>query len=284
MAGALYLVATPIGNLKDLSARALEVLGAVSFVICEDTRHSGQLLSNHGIKKPLVSLPAFDEAARAGALAERIAAGEDAALVTDAGTPAISDPGEKLVALCLEQGVTVVPVPGPSALLAALSASGLPTGRFHFLGFLPRQQQEAAEMLAEVRPLRATLVLYESPQRLLETLQLLDRELPGRRGCVARELTKLHEEFVRGTLGELAARFTEPPKGELVILVEGAKGEARWSEERVRAGLATGLEHGHRLKELSKDLARASGWSASEIYDVGLSLSRGRERVPRRGG
>ena len=273
MPGTLYLVATPIGNLKDLSPRALEVLSAVAFVICEDTRHSGTLLSAHGVKKPLLSLPAFDEAARAEALAGRIAAGEDAALVTDAGTPAISDPGEKLVACAIQRGVTVVPVPGPSALIAALSASGLPTGRFHFLGFLPRQRSEAEAMLAEVRGLRATLVLYESPQRLGETLQLLERELPGRRACVARELTKLHEELVRGTLAELAARFTaQPALGEIVIVVEGFTGDARWGEDRLRAALTEGLRHGHRLKELSKELARTAGWSASDVSELGLQL------------
>ncbi len=273
MPGTLYLVATPIGNLKDLTPRALEVLQAAAFVICEDTRHSGTLLSAHGVKKPLVSLPAFDEAARAAALAERIAAGEDAALVTDAGTPAISDPGERLVAEAIARGVRVVPVPGPSALIAALSASGLPTGRFHFLGFLPRQRSEAEAMLAEVRGLRATLVLYESPQRLGETLQLLERELPGRRGCVARELTKLHEELVRGTLAELAARFSaQPALGEIAIVVEGFTGDARWSDDRLRAALEEGLTHGHRLKELSKELARSAGWSASDVYELGLKL------------
>ena len=276
MAGTLHLVATPLGNLGDLSPRAVEVLSQVGFVICEDTRHSGTLLKARGIDKPLVSLPAFDEAARASGLAERIARGEDAALVTDAGTPAISDPGEKLVALCVAKGARVSVVPGPSALIAALSASGLPTGRFHFLGFLPRQQSEASAMLAEVRGLRATLVLYESPQRLGATLALLAKELPGRRACVARELTKLHEEFVRGSVEELAARYEKAEvKGELVVVVEGHTGDDRWSDERVRAALSGGLAQGLRLKELSKDLARTSGWSAGELYELGLKHKAG---------
>jgi len=206
-------------------------------------------------------------------LAERIAAGEDAALVTDAGTPAISDPGEKLVALCVAKGVTVSPVPGPSALIAALSASGLPTGRFHFLGFLPRQRSEAEAMLTEVRPLRATLVLYESPQRLGETLSLLRDLLPGRRACVARELTKVHEELVRGTLEELAERYAKAEvKGEIVVVVEGHSGGERWEEARVREALAAGLSKGERLKPLSKDLAALSGWSAGDLYELGLKL------------
>lgn len=273
MAGTLHLVATPLGNLGDLSPRAVEVLSQVAFIICEDTRHSGTLLASRGIDKPKVSLPAFDEAARAESLAERIAQGEDAALITDAGTPAISDPGEKLVALCVAKGVTVSPVPGPSALIAALSASGLPTGRFHFLGFLPRQRSEATAMLTEVRPLRATLVLYESPQRLGDTMTLLKEELPGRRACVARELTKLHEEFVRGTVEDLAARYaTAEVKGEVVVVVEGHVGDDRWDEPRVRSALAAGLAKGERLKPLSKELAALSGWSAGDLYELGLKL------------
>lgn len=273
MAGTLHLVATPLGNLGDLSPRAVEVLSQVQFVICEDTRHSGNLLSARGIDKPKVSLPAFDEADRAESLAERIARGEDAALITDAGTPAISDPGEKLVALCVKKGVTVSPVPGPSALIAALSASGLPTGRFHFLGFLPRQRSEAVAMLTEVRPLRATLVLYESPQRLGDTLSLLKETLPGRRACVARELTKLHEEFVRGTVDELAGRYAGAEvKGEIVVVVEGHAGDDRWGEARVREALSAGLAKGERLKPLSKELAELSGWSAGDLYELGLKL------------
>ena len=170
MAGKLYLVATPIGNLGDVSARALETLRAVGFVACEDTRHSRVLLEHFGLSKDTVSLPAFAEGQRAGRILERVEAGEDCALVTDAGSPGISDPGERLVAEALERGLTVVPVPGPTALVAALSASGLPTGRFHFLGFLPRKGPERRAMLDEVAPLSATLVLYESPRRLAETL------------------------------------------------------------------------------------------------------------------
>lgn len=171
MAGTLYLVATPIGNLGDVTSRALETLRSVRFIACEDTRHSRVLLDHFGIGgKDLVSLPAFAEGQRAGRILDRIGEGEDCALVTDAGSPAISDPGEKLVAEALERGFTVVPVPGPTALVAALSASGLPTGRFHFLGFLPRKGAERRAMLEEVAQLSATLVLYESPRRLAETL------------------------------------------------------------------------------------------------------------------
>ncbi|NVI97489.1 16S rRNA (cytidine(1402)-2'-O)-methyltransferase [Myxococcus sp. AM009] len=276
MAGTLYLVATPIGNLGDVTSRALETLRAVRFIACEDTRHSRVLLDHFGIGgKDLVSLPAFAEGQRAGRILDRIGEGEDCALVTDAGSPAISDPGEKLVSEALERGLTVVPVPGPTALVAALSASGLPTGRFHFLGFVPRKGAERRAMLEEVAQLSATLVLYESPRRLSETLPDLLDAWGDRRACVARELTKLHEEFARGTLSELAARYAvEEPRGEVVVLVEGRTGETRWSEEELRRALEEGLSRGEKLKALSTELARRAGWAGQDVYRLGLSLKR----------
>jgi 16S rRNA (cytidine1402-2'-O)-methyltransferase len=275
MAGTLYLVATPIGNLGDISSRALDTLRGVAFIACEDTRHSRVLLDHFGISKETVSLPAFAEGQRAGRILDRIVAGEDCALITDAGSPGISDPGERLVAEALERGVTVVPVPGATALVAALSASGLPTGRFHFLGFPPRKGPERRAMLEEVAQLSATLVLYESPRRLGETLEDLREAWGDRRACVARELTKLHEEFVRGTLSELAARYAaEEPRGEVVVLVEGRTGERRWSEEELRRALEEGLERGEKLKALSTELARRAGWSGQDVYRLGLSLKR----------
>ncbi|MFY2561812.1 16S rRNA (cytidine(1402)-2'-O)-methyltransferase [Corallococcus terminator] len=276
MAGTLYLVATPIGNLGDISTRALETLRAVRFIACEDTRHSRVLLDHFGIGgKDLVSLPAFAEGQRAGRILDRISEGDDCALITDAGSPAISDPGERLVAEALERGLTVVPIPGATALVAALSASGLPTGRFHFLGFLPRKGAERRAMLEEVAALSATLVLYESPRRLGETLPDLQEAWGDRRACVARELTKLHEEFVRGPLSELSARYaTEEARGEVVVLVEGRTGERRWSEEELRRGLEEGLARGEKLKPLSTELARRAGWSGQDVYRLGLSLKR----------
>ena len=272
-AGRLFLVATPIGNLGDVTARAVLALGQVDFIACEDTRHSRILLDHCGIRKPTVSLPAFAEGERAEGLLDRIEAGEDCALITDAGSPAVSDPGERLVAEAVARGIAVVPIPGPTALVAALSASGLPTARFHFLGFLPRTASEADAMLDEVKGLSATLVLYESPRRLGQTLQRLHRLLEDRRACVGRELTKLHEEFVRGGLGELSARYAgEEVKGEIVIVVEGRTQAARWSEAEVRSALATGLARAEHLKALSAEVARASGWSARELYRLGLSL------------
>lgn len=273
MPGRLFVVATPIGNLDDLSPRAMETLRAVAVIACEDTRHTRGLLERFGIATPTVSLPAFAEGQRAGAILDRLLAGSDVALVTDAGTPAISDPGEKLVVEAVAAGVTVIPIPGPAAFVAALSAGGLPTGRFHFLGFLPRQASEAKAMIDEVSQLSATLVLYESPRRLVDTLRSLETWLGPRRAVVARELTKLHEELARGTLGELAERYSAGEVlGEVVLLVEGRTGETRWSEDEVRRALTTGLSSGERLKSLSTEVAKRSGWSAQELYRLGLSL------------
>jgi 16S rRNA (cytidine1402-2'-O)-methyltransferase len=275
MSGTLYVVATPIGNREDLTERARRVLTEVDFIVCEDTRHSALLLEPLGLRAERVSLPAFDEGARADRILERIAGGESAALVTDAGTPAISDPGEVLVRGARAQAIPVVPIPGASALLAALSGSGLPSGRFHFLGFLPRKGQARQEVLEEVAPLRATLVFYESPRRVAETLNDLARALGNRRTCVARELTKKHEEWVFGSLPELATRYADQEVlGEVVLLVEGRREEPRWDEARVREALAVGRRSGERLKTLAAEVARIAGWTAREVYALGLQLGK----------
>jgi len=275
MAGTLHLVATPIGNLGDVTARAVEVLRTAGFVVCEDTRHSGPWLRSLGVSAPLVSLPAFAEKERAGAILARLEAGEDGALVTDAGSPGISDPGESLVAEAVARGIRVVPVPGPSAVVAALSASGLPSGRFHFLGFLPRSGPDRKAVLDEVAGLRATLVLYESARRLGPTLRDLEAVLGPRRAAVARELTKVHEEFVRGTLPDLVARYEgEPPPGEVVLLVEGRTEPLRWTEDEVKAALQAGLARGERLKSLSTEVARQAGWRSGDVYRLGAALHR----------
>lgn len=273
MSGRLFVVATPIGNLDDLSPRALETLREVKVIACEDTRHTRVLLDKFGVATSTVSLPAFAEGQRAGAILDRLLNGDDVALVTDAGTPAISDPGEKLVSEAVAAGVTVVPIPGPAAIIAALSAGGLPTGRFHFLGFLPRQQSEARAMIDEVRQLSATLVLYESPRRLGDTLRLLAEMLGNRRAVVARELTKLHEELVRGPLDDLVSRYAEAEVlGEVVVLIEGRTGDTRWSEGEVKSAIERGLAEGERLKSLTTELSKRSGWPAQELYRIGLSL------------
>jgi 16S rRNA (cytidine1402-2'-O)-methyltransferase len=224
--GVLYVVATPIGNLGDISARAREILAGVSAVAAEDTRHSGRLLRELGLERPLVSLHEHNERARVAELVSRLRAGESIALVSDAGTPLVSDPGYLLVAASVEAGITVTPVPGPSAAIAALSASGLPCDRFCFEGFLPARASARRRRLAELAAEPRTLVLYEAPHRLAECLADLAAACgPSRRACVARELTKRFESFYRGSLGELAGRAKAEPdlaRGESVILVEGA--------------------------------------------------------------
>lgn len=273
MAGRLYVVATPIGNLGDFSPRAIEVLRAVSLIACEDTRHSRVLLEKFGIGTPTTSLPAFAEGQRAQSVVDTLLLGRDVALISDAGTPAISDPGERLVSEALAAGIDVSPIPGPSAVAAALCASGLPTGRFYFLGFLPRQDSDADAMLDEVKSLSATLVLYESPRRLGDTLKRLLGVLGPRRAVVARELTKRFEEFKRGSLAVLADDYaTREVLGEVVVLVEGFQGDIKWSLAEVTAALQQGLHAGERLKALSRELAQRSGWSANELYRRGLGL------------
>lgn len=276
VSGTLYVVATPIGNLEDLTHRAQRLLGEVAFIVCEDTRHARFLLDHYGISKPLMSLPAFAEGERAGAILDRMAGGDDAALITDAGTPAISDPGEKLVAEALERGFKAVPVPGASAVLSALSVGGLPTGRFHFLGFLPRSGPERTEMLDEVQGLRATLVIYESPRRIVETLGELAVKLGDRRAVIARELTKLHEELARGTLSSLAETFgAREVLGEVVLLIEGRSAGGRWGEPEVLAALEAGLKRGERMKALSSEVAKAAGWTSADVYRLGVTLKGG---------
>src|SRR5262245_698975 len=273
MAGALFVVGTPIGNLADISTRALDALRSASFIVCEDTRHSRVLLAHYGISKETVSLPAFAERQRSGRILDRLSAGEDCALITDAGSPGISDPGEALVAGAIERGIRVSPIPGPSAAVAALTVAGLPTGRFHFLGFLPRKSADRAKLLAEVEPLRATLVMFESPNRVADTLRELNASFGQRRACVARELTKMHEEISRGSIAELAARFEgKQLLGEIAIVVEGRSEASRWSEAEVRSAVAERIGRGESLKELSRDLAPQSGWTARALYRLALSL------------
>ena len=223
MSGSLQVVATPVGNLEDITLRALRVLRECDTIVAEDTRRTRALLSAHDIAvagRSIISLPAFDEQRRVPAVLERLDRGETVALVTDGGTPAISDPGARLVRAARERGHTVTPVPGPSALIAALSASGLDASAFCFLGFLPRTPGKLVRTLGAALELGRTLAFYESPMRIAKTLSLAADLLGGREVVVAREVTKLHETFHRGTAADLAAQFTAtPPRGECTILV-----------------------------------------------------------------
>lgn len=265
--GCLYVCSTPIGNLRDVSLRLLDVLREADIILCEDTRQTRKLLARYEIPggDRLVSFHEHNEAARAGWLEQRLREGRRVALVSDAGTPLVSDPGDSAVAAALEAGVPVVPVPGPSALLAALVASGLPATPFVYLGFPPRSRSEFARFLSPYRQLPATLVMYEAPHRVANLLGWLVEELGDRRAVVAKEMTKVHESFWRGTLPELERRMAEEgARGEYVIVVDnrgaeveagaGEDEETRW-EEAVRAVerlMDEGLSHKEAVKRASE--------------------------------
>ena len=216
----LSVVPTPIGNRQDITLRAIEVLRAADLVAAEDTRHSGMLLQHLGLKKPFVSLHEHNEAARSAELVERMAAGAHVALITDAGMPGISDPGHRLVRSCIERGIPLTVLPGPSAVLTALVGSGFPADRFYFGGFLPVKSGRRAAEIARAAERRETSIYFESPHRIVRTLEALRESCPGRLVCVARELTKAFEDFQRGTPEALLAHFQKhPAKGEITLLV-----------------------------------------------------------------
>jgi 16S rRNA (cytidine1402-2'-O)-methyltransferase len=219
-AGCLYLVATPIGNLEDITLRALRILREATKIACEDTRHTRKLLAHYEIHAAVVSYHEHNEIALAPKLVAEIAAGANIALVTDAGTPSISDPGHRLVAACLELGLAVVPVPGPSAVIAAVTGSGLPADAFTFVGFLPSRGGERRKAIRDMADEPRSVVFYEAPHRLIESLTDAREILGNRRAAVARELTKVYEEFMRGTLDELLAQLREkPPRGEITVVI-----------------------------------------------------------------
>jgi len=265
MAGTLYIVATPIGNLRDITLRALEVLGAVDAIVCEDTRHTRKLLAHHGITARMESHFAGNEARRIPALVEALSGGRSLALVSDAGTPAVSDPGFLLVRACRDAGIPVVPVPGPSAFAAALSASGLPSDAVKFLGFPPRKQGPRRALLASLADEGATLVFYESPHRARAFLAEARALFPARPCVVARELTKVHETFYRDPTPEEL-----PEKGEFVFLfgpptqaamATAGPGEAR---ARVTALVGAGLDEREALKRAAREL----GLGKRAVYDA----------------
>lgn len=217
----LYLVATPIGNLSDITFRALETLSACDYILCEDTRYSMRLLQRYEIKKPLRSFHKFNESQKETQLIDDLRSGKKIALISDAGTPGICDPGEQLVKRCVEENILVTSIPGPCAAIAALSCSGLSTQKFQFCGFLPRGEQELKNSLLELLNYPGTTICYESPKRLLGTLCAIKELAPTRQLAIARELTKIHEEVLRGTANFILQKFEEAIKGEIVLLIEG---------------------------------------------------------------
>lgn len=273
MSGILFLCPTPIGNLQDISERVIKTLSEADAVAAEDTRHTGLLLDRLGIKKPLISYHKFNEKERSESLIKRLMEGEKIALVSDAGMPAISDPGQILVQKAHEAGITVTALPGPSAFVTALAVSGLSSRRFTFEGFLPEDREEAREVLDTLSLTPRTTIFYEAPHRLVKTLKVLE-EAAGERPCViVRELTKKFEEIRRGTLSELRVYFEEnEPRGEFVILIEGSSREAL---EKARIERFSGLsleEHMNLYRELPekeamKKVAADLGVSKRDIYD-----------------
>jgi 16S rRNA (cytidine1402-2'-O)-methyltransferase len=261
----VYVVATPIGNLEDLSPRARRLLGEVSVIACEDTRRTGRLCARFGISTSRLSLHEHNEARRIPALLARLAAGASVALVSDAGTPLVSDPGARFVSAAIEAGYRVVPIPGPSAVLAALVASGLPSALFSFFGFLPRKGRARESRLADLRRAPGALVLFEAPGRVRETLRELRGALGERRVAVARELTKAFEEIVRGRLGDLEI---EEPRGEVTIVVEA--GEAAQPELPSEAEIDQLLEAGLTPRDAARQLALSRGISRSRAYALVL--------------
>ena len=277
MSGVLVLVATPIGNLADLSPRAVEELRRADAVACEDTRRTGRLLSHAGIEgSRLLTVNDHTEAAQARDIVDRLARGERVAVVTDAGTPGISDPGERLVRAAIAGGHRVEVVPGPSAPIAALVASGLPTGRFCFEGFLPRKGSARADRLEALAGEERTMVLFEAPHRLAGTLgDLAEAFGAERRAVVARELTKLHEELWRGTLGEAAEHWSAAPvKGEVVLVVDGAPPPEPAGEDELVAAIRERLARGASARDAAREVARELHVPRRRAYALATELSR----------
>lgn len=267
--GTLYVVATPIGNLEDITYRAVRILDEVALIAAEDTRKARILLDRHEITTPATSFFEGNERRKLDAILAALAQG-DVALISEAGTPTVSDPGYSLVNAAIEQKVPVVPVPGPSAHTAALIASGLPTNRFLFLGFLPQQASDRAALLEDIARLQVTLILYESPRRVIETVETLHEALGNRPAALCRELTKLHEEIWRGDLaGALTHLRAQPPRGEFTLVVGGATDEdLRWHEARVRRALTEAMVGGLSHSQAAREVAKRSGWNRSDVYDL----------------
>lgn len=270
--GTLYICATPIGNLGDITLRVLETLKGVNFVAAEDTRHSRKLLNHYGIKTPLLSYHQYNEKLRAPELISRLKEGQSGALISDAGMPGISDPGQVLISQCLEEDIKIDVLPGPNAALTALVLSGMPTDSFIYLGFLPSKKGERRRVLSKILELPYTIIFYEAPHRLTRTLQDILEVLGDRETVVARELTKLHQTVHRGLTGDLLERFlAAPPKGECCLLLapfEEKKKEGKpsdWLEE-----LKKMESEGHDRKEAMKIIAKRYGISKRDIYKAGL--------------
>lgn len=274
--GTLYIVGTPIGNLEDISFRAVRILQSVDLIAAEDTRHTGKLLHHFQVKVPQVSCHEHNQKQRIPELIEKLKAGKNIAVVTDAGMPGISDPGYEIVQACVDAGLLVVPIPGPNAAITALSAAGLPTERFIFEGFLPVKGKERKQRLEMLQTESRTIVLYESPHRVRKTLQDLTNSLGANRAiAVGRELTKLHEEFWRGTIGEALLYYetSAQPQGEFTLVVAGGTEPAEIiSEVTLKTELENLLSQGMSRSEATKHLAKQTSVSRKKIYQLALTI------------
>lgn len=273
--GTLYIVATPIGNLEDISARALRVLRQVNLIAAEDTRQTAKLLNHYGLTTPTTSYFEHNKLTKLDLILERLETG-DVALVSDSGFPGLSDPGYELIREAIARGLTVTPIPGPSAILAALVASGLPTDSFVYLGFLPRKANDRGRALAANAADTRTLICLEAPHRLINALNDIRRELGNRRLAVCRELTKVYEEIFRGTAAEAIAYFNQGDvRGEITLVIEGRRDEPKvepWDNARIRAALADLIVLGVERKEAAKQVAAQSGWDRREVYKIATEL------------
>lgn len=271
--GALFVVATPIGNLEDITMRALRVLKEVGLIAAEDTRHTKKLLTHFGIDTPLTSFHEHNERGKASHIVEKLLAGMDVALVSDAGTPAISDPGYRLVALAIENGVETVPVPGASAIVSLVSVSGLPTDEFTFMGFLPSKGGELRSLLRSLKGSARTLVFYESPRRLRDALEAVIETLGDIHVVVGRELTKVHEEIIRGRASEALMKIADEPRGEITLILRTEESAVEFD---MTARLEELLKGGAKLNDAVKVVAADSGMKKSEVYKEALAI---RERM-----
>ena len=269
----LYLVATPIGNLEDISARALRILEQVNCIAAEDTRHTSKLLKHYDVQTPLASFHEHSKRSKLEHLLGKLDEG-DLALVSDAGTPLLNDPGYELVREALEAGHQVSPIPGPSAPIAALVASGLPAENFLYLGYLPRKSNDRRQLLSEVSTLTYTLIFLETPHRLLGALKDILEEMGDRELAVARELTKLHEEFFRGSISAAHEYYTtNPPRGEITLILAGERVKKDiWPEERLRLALIEAKSPGNTPAQIAKQLASESGWPRREVYHLLIEM------------
>jgi len=273
--GTLYVVATPIGNMDDITLRAITIIRQVDLVAAEDTRHTGKLMKYHNIKSRLISYHEHNEKERTPLLIERIESGSSIALVSNAGTPTVSDPGYVLLQSALEKGIRVIPIPGVSAGITALSISGLPTDSFIFIGFPAKKKTKRLKQLGEFADEKRTLIFYVSPGRILAFMEELSDAMGDRYGVLCREMTKLHEEFLRGRLSELIGTLSPRPsiKGECTLLVKGCEENIKVSKDVIRAELIEALgKKGSRVSEVSRIIAKKYGLSKNEVYEEALKL------------